>query len=99
MTFGSVPAVVRADSLLPDGDARATHPDVAARNREVVGAVQALSESGTLVAEGELRYSIERESGHLLVRIVDPVTGEVIRQVPSETVLEMAKALRELASG
>ncbi|WP_374399279.1 flagellar protein FlaG [Niveibacterium sp.] len=40
-----------------------------------------------------LQFSIDEDTGRTIVRIVDTATKEVIRQIPSEEVLAIAKAL------
>ena len=40
-----------------------------------------------------LQFSIDRDSGKTMVKVVDASTNEIIRQIPSEEMLAMAKAL------
>lgn len=97
MTFGSVQGIVRADSVRSEETGGVLSPEQATKNREIIRAVQAVNDSGGLAGGGELRYALEGETGRLLIRIVDPVTNEVIRQVPSETVLRVAEILDEFS--
>lgn len=69
----------------------------AGRNREVLRAIRTANQLNPLGPNTELRYSVELESRQLLIRLVDRVTNEVIRQVPSETVLRVAEAIRNLS--
>lgn len=46
----------------------------------------------------ELRFSVDEFLGRIVVTVLDSVTDQVIRQIPSEEVVEMAKAL-ELNGG
>lgn len=43
-------------------------------------------------------FEVDPQSGELFIQVVDRETGEVIRQIPSEEIREMAKAL-EAARG
>ncbi|MBY0419246.1 MAG: flagellar protein FlaG [Pararheinheimera sp.] len=43
-----------------------------------------------------LNFSVDEESGKPIVKVVDFETKEVIRQIPSEEVLTMAKAIKRL---
>lgn len=43
-----------------------------------------------------LNFSVDEESGKPVVKVVDFQTKEVIRQIPSEEVLTMAKAIKRL---
>ena len=40
-----------------------------------------------------LRFSVDDDSGRTVIRVVDPETDEVIRQIPPEEVLNLAKHL------
>lgn len=40
-----------------------------------------------------LQFSMDKSSGKTVVRVVDTSTQEVIRQIPSEEVLQMAQEL------
>lgn len=43
-----------------------------------------------------LLFSIDEESGRTVVKVVDSTTKETIRQIPSEEILSIAKALDKL---
>lgn len=45
----------------------------------------------------ELQFRVDKGSGQFYFKVVDPATRMVIRQVPSEEVLAMARKLREFA--
>ena len=47
-------------------------------------------------APSELQFDVDKSSGRFLFKVVNPVTKEVIYQVPSEEVLAMARKLRQL---
>ena len=44
----------------------------------------------------ELKFKIDEDSGRTVVKIVDSSTDEVIRQIPSEEMLVIAKALDKI---
>jgi flagellar protein FlaG len=44
-----------------------------------------------------LKFGVDKETGTYFVRIIDPVTQETIRQIPSEEILTMARKLRNLS--
>ncbi len=44
-----------------------------------------------------LNFSIDAESGKTVVRVVDSKTQELIRQIPSEEVMSISRALNRLA--
>ncbi|KKL01567.1 flagellar protein FlaG [Rheinheimera mesophila] len=43
-----------------------------------------------------LNFSVDEESGKPVVKVIDFETKEVIRQIPSEEVLTMARAIKKL---
>ncbi|MHB1591890.1 MAG: flagellar protein FlaG [Sulfuricella sp.] len=43
-----------------------------------------------------LEFSVDKESKENVVKVVDTDTGDVIRQIPSEETLQIAKALDQL---
>lgn len=50
-------------------------------------------------AEGmgaRLSLSIDKELNRVLIRFKDPESGDVVRQIPPEAVIEMMKRLKEL---
>jgi flagellar protein FlaG len=49
-------------------------------------------------ANSNLKFQIDEVSGISYFKILDSATGKVIRQVPSEEILSMARKLRELSS-
>jgi len=43
----------------------------------------------------ELNFSVDEELGRFVVTVLDQESGEVIRQIPTEDMLELAKTLAE----
>ncbi len=43
-----------------------------------------------------LNFSVDEELGRTVVRVIDENTGDVIRQIPSEDMLELARNLAEI---
>jgi len=43
----------------------------------------------------ELQFSIDKESGRTVVKVINAETDEVVRQIPAEEVLSMARRLAE----
>ena len=44
----------------------------------------------------DIEFSVDEESGQTIVKVVDRETDEVIRQIPSQEMLDLAKALDRL---
>lgn len=62
---------------------------------QVKEAMQAIRRVVAPVAQS-LQFSIDEATGKTVVRVVDASTQEVIRQIPSEEVLAIARALDRL---
>ena len=45
----------------------------------------------------ELQFSVDRESGETVIKVVDRETDEVLRQIPSDEVMRLRKRLEEAA--
>lgn len=43
-----------------------------------------------------LRFEVDDESGHTLVKVVDQDSGEVLRQIPSEATVRIARSLDKM---
>jgi flagellar protein FlaG len=44
----------------------------------------------------ELQFSVDKETGKTVVKVTDKQTGDVIRQIPSKEMLELAKAMDKI---
>jgi flagellar protein FlaG len=76
-----------AASVLPRAAEPATLPELHSAIKE---AVDKLTQDGS-----ELSFQLDHELGRVIVKLVDRNTREVLRQVPGEEVLAMARALHE----
>lgn len=68
------------------------------RQAEPPGIQQALDEVREALAPvaQNLLFSLDEDSGRTVIKIVDSTTDEVIKQIPSEEILAIAKALDKL---
>ena len=66
-----------------------------ARKRELSDAVKNFSGFVQNITR-ELNFSVDEELGKTVVTVVDESSGSVIRQIPSEDMLELAKNISEL---
>lgn len=59
---------------------------------------QALDEVQSVIqpVAQDLQFSVEKDTGKTVVKIVDSATDEVIRQIPSEELIAISKALDKL---
>lgn len=82
-------AAVAVDPLRAVGATRSAE----AAREELDEAVDSVSR---FVGNDNLEFTIDEESGRRLIRLVDRQTQEVLRQIPSEEMLQIAKALDKL---
>lgn len=59
-------------------------------------AVKEIAASMNLMQKG-LAFNIDEDSGVQVVKVIDEQTGDLIRQIPNEEALEIAKKLSEVA--
>lgn len=45
----------------------------------------------------ELQFSVDRESGDTVIKVVDKETDEVVRQIPSEELMDLRQRLQDAA--
>lgn len=80
--------------------APAVNPLVAAHtSRQVVEAAITQIREYLKNLPPEIQFSEDRSSGHIVFKVVNPVTHEVIRQYPPEEILTMARRLKSLQEG
>jgi uncharacterized FlaG/YvyC family protein len=71
-------------------------PEELLGQRALIQAVRALNATELFGQNSELTFVLDRETRRPLVRLIDRKTNEVIRQIPPEYVLRMARDLKGL---
>ncbi|MFH1570874.1 MAG: flagellar protein FlaG [Gemmatimonadota bacterium] len=46
--------------------------------------------------DGDFSVSVDRESGMIIVRITDQVTGEIVRQIPPQELLDADHSMEKI---
>jgi uncharacterized FlaG/YvyC family protein len=70
-------------------------PPPSADQKALLQAVKTVNAGGMLGRENELTFKIDRAANIAVVRIVNRKTGELVQQIPNETVLKMAEETNE----
>lgn len=86
----------RPDTRTPPVPPPAAPAAAAAAHEEPPRSLQAVAEQieTYLRANGrELRFSVDAESGRTVITVRDPESGAVVRQIPSEEALRLARSL------
>ena len=63
--------------------------------QQATQAVQAMVQSKT----SALTFSIDKESGKTIVKVMDAQSGEVLRQIPSEEMIALSHAMSTMQNG
>jgi len=92
MEIGSVQSNTQ---VLPAAPSSVT-PELPVERKDIVQAVKALSETELFGQNNELTFAMDRETRKPVVRIIDRKTNEVVRQIPPESVLQLAEDLKLL---
>ncbi|MCE9680009.1 flagellar protein FlaG [Shewanella sp. AS1] len=58
-------------------------------------AMDNIADNMNLIQKG-LAFNVDEDSGEQVVKVIDVTTGELIRQIPNEEALEIAKKLNEV---
>lgn len=64
--------------------------------KQVKSAVEKLNEFVKATSNSDVQFTVDDESGIRVIKVVDPETKEIIRQMPSKEAVEIAKALGKL---
>jgi flagellar protein FlaG len=67
-------------------------------SREDVEAAVATIQDFVQTVRRDLNFSLEENSGRVVVKVTDSGSGDVIRQIPSEEALQLAENLSEVRS-
>lgn len=78
------------DPAMAGGNTRQTQ----SRQAEVEQAVSRLNEYVQNI-QRDLLFSVDEESGRDIIRVVDSESGELVRQIPTEEVLAISRAIAE----
>lgn len=85
-------APVAATTLAPPPTPATAQPDL----QSLEQAVRDMSELINVTQPPQLAFSIDDTTERLVVRVTDASTGELIRQLPSEEALAIARSLDKL---
>jgi flagellar protein FlaG len=90
----SPPPVAEATVKLPDTPAKSASPPKTAPG-ELQKALDTLKQAVS-TKSSVLQFSLDESSGQTIARVVDSETGELIRQMPSKELLEIAHAIDKM---
>ena len=91
---GQAPSQAGREQIVEAAKGAAPSPPVA---REQLERTVADLNQAAQTHRRSLRFSVDEESGHTVIRVVDPETDEVVRQIPPEEVLNVARRMGDPA--
>lgn len=75
--------------------AQPVQPSAPSKSQQVEQALERLKSALPSKANA-LQFSVDEQSGDTIVRVVDSATGDVIRQIPSKELVEIAHAIDKM---
>jgi flagellar protein FlaG len=93
-TDAEVVAKVANTVIKPSNVSQATQP-----TQDVVAKTARQLESFVASMGRDLSFSVDSTTGYHVVRVTNPQTGEVVRQLPSEELLKIAQSMEQTGSG
>lgn len=88
------PVAGEVDSAQRAADAQRRASEQEAASPDLNEVVESLNENIEVLRRA-LQFSVDDDSGQTVVKVLDADTEEVIRQIPSEEVLELQKRLED----
>lgn len=85
------PVPVKAPAVTPQ-----PAPQQQPSKEQVQKAVESMRQMIETTAPNSLAFSIDDDTGKTIVRVTDAQTGEMIRQIPSKELLEIARSLDKM---
>jgi flagellar protein FlaG len=76
-------------ALPPTGQAEVTQEEIAEAVRDISTYMQSMSR--------ELQFQLDDSSATTVITVTDPETSEVVRQIPTEEVVAIARYIAEIA--
>lgn len=87
------PSAVQAQPAQPRAEAQAVQTQTAPQEAESLEQTLQGAQEAAEAAGANLQFTIDKDSGKTIVKVVDSQTSEVIRQIPSEELLALARSM------
>ncbi len=84
----------RVDLIAPTSSPT-TSQDLQLNDRQVVAAVQWLKQSEWMAEDRELTYRRDPKTGSFVIQILERQTGDVVDQIPPESILQLVSELQQ----
>lgn len=91
----SNPGPVPGAAKVPDTPVQSVQANPKPATEQIQKALEALRQA-VPIKSSALQFSLDDTSGQTIARVVDSETGELIRQIPSKELLEIAHAIDKM---
>ncbi len=91
--------VKEMESAEPTANELAVDEDPVALQRDALEAVVSKMSDHVQSIRRELSFSVEQETGELVIRVYDAETSELIRQIPNAEALDLSENFEKLPPG
>lgn len=92
-TSGNAGAPVQVQPAQQRPEVQAAQPQTAPQEQENLEQTLQGAQEAAEAAGANLQFTIDKDSGKTIVKVVDSQTSEVIRQIPSEELLALARSM------
>lgn len=98
VALGSGLITAQDSAMRQDDTLKAAHIDLVVQKRDVISdkaLEDAVKKINDFIAPTlqTIQFSIDQESGRLVVKVIDTATQKILRQMPNEVALNVAKTL------
>ena len=91
----SNPVPVQDAVKLPEAPVQSAQANPKPATEQIRKALEALKQA-VPIKSSALQFSLDESSGQAIARVVDSETGELIRQIPSKELMEIAHAIDKM---
>lgn len=77
------------------GSSQPVQPASSVSKEEVKAAVEQMKDFAQVMSR-QLQFDVDDDSGRTVIRVLDKDSGDVIRQIPSEEMLALARQMKEM---
>jgi flagellar protein FlaG len=92
---GELASVSPIHAVQASGSTPSTNSTAEVPKKSVEAAVEQMKDYAQVMSR-QLQFDVDEDSGRTVVRVLDKDSGEMIRQIPSDEILAMARHMKEL---
>jgi uncharacterized FlaG/YvyC family protein len=94
--FGPEPASVSRNQAGAGPAAREAKEELAPSALDLMAMAEEFNHKISMIHDVDLQFSVHEGSGQILVKVTDPGTGELIREIPPSEMLDLAARIDDM---